>query len=190
MHNIPQVQTLRAFNSKVARLERTSFKAWLESAALGWSFRKAGSDWYVEWDQLDEESTDAFLLTLRFFVQDRDGISLGKIAELYESLPVEENLRKSVRDMRERLKEYLESNSGLISGDHIYSRYEVFGMFLWGDRAHLNPAYRTRIEPWLNNVALRALLETEFARIVRELLRCILWQRATNEDALAQLVGN
>ena len=33
----------------------------------------------------DEEATDAFMLTLRFFVQPNESIAIGRIATLYES---------------------------------------------------------------------------------------------------------
>jgi len=87
MGNDSAIETLHVFNDKTARLERTAFRSWLDSADLGWSFWKVGDYWHVEWDRLDEDSADAFLLTLRFFVQDTDGISMRRIAEIYDPLP-------------------------------------------------------------------------------------------------------
>lgn len=82
-----QIRVLERFNEKVDKLERLRF---LEEAARGGAiveWRRA-----VGWDAVHvgpkEESLDAVVLTLRFFLQNNEPTSLFKMASLYTTLGV------------------------------------------------------------------------------------------------------
>ena len=60
-------------------------------------------------------------------------------------------------------------------------------MVVYGTRAHTDPKWHAELEPWLRNPGLRAVLETEFAEIVEEILRYIHAMRRANELAIVEL---
>lgn len=94
-----QLDTLRAFNSKVDRLEQTRFWCRYENLTPNVimkmedvTFEKTGTAsmaiigridaWLKEFDQ---DEIDAFVLTFRMFTQDNDRISLRKLSKSYAS---------------------------------------------------------------------------------------------------------
>lgn len=187
MDTATAASVLRQFNEKAGRLERSSFGELLEQQDLGWSFKKVGEDWHVEWRVPDEEATDAFLLTLRMFYQSVDAISVKKLAELYPTLPVSDDLQKRVRHGLAQWRGYLDTNSCLISGKEQLPRRKVFEMVLWGDRAHMDAEKKVEFDRWVADPGLRAFMETEFAEVVEVIFKWVLWFRDANEEALRQL---
>ena len=150
MDRAAAITTLRRFNQGAAELEGSTFREFLASNDLSWALTKTGEQWAVDTQHPTEESEKAFLLDLRFFYQDRDGISLRKIAELYDdpTLPISDDLHAPVRVARQQVNRYLDSTSPLISGDTVLTRRDVFETWLYGHQAHLDPRKVERFEQW------------------------------------------
>jgi hypothetical protein len=84
-------------------------------------------------------------------------------------------------------KRFLKAKSTLVSGPVQHSRRAVLDMILYGYRAHVKLELRRKIEPWLANEGLRALLETRSAEILEAIIKHLIRCRAFNEEALAEL---
>lgn len=181
------VQRLRLFNEKAAKLERSRLWEHLTSRGSNYTVHVSGGEQIVEWSGPDDEAIDTFILTLRFFLQDRDGISIREIAHLYDELPVNPALRDWVHEVRNRLKWYLDGNSSLISGNRFLTRRWVLDTVLYGDRAHANTAHRPAFEVWGRHPGLNAMLKDRFLEVAGIVLHAIQALREANEEALASL---
>jgi hypothetical protein len=71
---VEALRRLRLFNQKAAELSALSFPAKAFHEESGASVRVEGSNVHIEKVGADRESTAAFALTLRLFLQPRDGM--------------------------------------------------------------------------------------------------------------------
>jgi len=86
----------------------------------------------------------AFVLTVRFFVQDNEATSIRRLAVLYaeDSLPIPSQLREEFRKLRQQVKDFLDAPSAVGLFDearqmpYALTRRMVFEAFMWGDLAH------------------------------------------------------
>ena len=82
------VAALDLFNEKARKLEGLSFTRILASQKTGVTLSwKEGDPVTIERSGPDDEAIDAFVLTLRFFIQDNESTSLRNLANLYAGLP-------------------------------------------------------------------------------------------------------
>src|SRR3990170_1264328 len=92
------IRRLRQFNENVEQLGRFSFlrKAFAPGTGATLHF-EPGRAWQ-EKRGADRESTAAFVLVLRLFLQPRDGIQLEQIKDLYQEMPLPENDKSLVAE--------------------------------------------------------------------------------------------
>jgi hypothetical protein len=187
------LRRLALFNLKADRLERSKFRAWWldEKRQRGYSMRLVEDTWHLEWAwPEDEEVVDAYLLTLRMFVQEKDIISVHRVPELYRAAGVEEQLRDKLTFARKRWLHFLKEKSTLFShlasAELHYTNEQVLDLQLFGDRAHLNLDLRERYDSWYSNAGSRAILETRFAEILDYLHVGIVVLRDLHLEILAQ----
>ena len=79
-------------------------------------------------------------LTLRFFIQNNEDISLQNMAKLYLDSNIEPRLSTQFGQIRDRINSYLEAPSNLsISEAAPLTHRDIFELFVYGDLAHANP---------------------------------------------------
>lgn len=106
------VQALKLFNEKADKLERLSFTQKIFSEPSGVKiYWRQGEAFRNELVGPDEESREAMLLTLRFFVQDNEQSSFRNIAEAYNALPVDPSLSGEFHNIRKQVNEFLDSKT-------------------------------------------------------------------------------
>ena len=106
------LQALKLFNEKADKLERLSFtqKIFGERSGVTIHYKQGVGAW-SELHGPDEESREAMLLTLRFFVQDNEQSSLRNMADAYDALPVDPTLPSQFHDIRKQVNEFLDSKT-------------------------------------------------------------------------------
>jgi hypothetical protein len=67
---------------------------------------------------------------LRFFVQERDGISLRQVADIYDNLPVEDLPKQSARSAVDSIDKYLDSPVGVVFNDETITHRRLFDVFM------------------------------------------------------------
>jgi hypothetical protein len=72
------------------------------------------------------------------FYQQRDGISLEQIAELYETLPVEDRAKQSARTAVKALNQYLDSLTEFTVANEKLTNRRLFEVVMYGVLAHAN----------------------------------------------------
>jgi len=186
------VRALWLFNEKADKLANLSFtRKVLESDLVVRLWRDSGGGWRVERLGPDEESIDAFVLTIRFFVQDNEASSFARLAKAYEELPVNIALRDAFRRARQSLNEFLDSLStfggdapSLPPGRNTLTFREIFDVFMWGGLAHANADKARRYALWSVDDGIYAFALNEFIATLRTLLGAILRVREINRAAL------
>jgi hypothetical protein len=129
----------------------------------------------------------ALTTKLRFFVQERDGISFVQMRELYEGLPVSDQDKELVRQGVTAIEDYLDRRSFLSLGGEQLSDRNLFERFMYGSLAHANPDKAATFEKWIEQPLFRPIAEARFEKIVAELIKCACWLYSVNERALQQL---
>jgi len=117
-----------------------------------------------------EEAVDAFVLTLRFFLQNNESISIRNLAELLQRLPLDSEVHDRVVEMRTAFNSALDRPCGIkIDADHPSNR-EVLEIFVYGGLAHANPRKRAVFEDWSKQPIIMGMMtQVFFSNLVRVL---------------------
>jgi hypothetical protein len=186
------VQRLRLFNQKAEELSRLSFasKAFAEDAGSTIDFDFEKGSVTQQKRGADRESTAALVLTLRMFLQERDGIKLEQIASVYQEMPLPAEDKFWVAENLKILNAFLDKTGVpeiAIDGEKITHR-KILDTFLYGDLAHANDDKRPTYELWRSGPAA-LILESTFEYIVGQVLKYIYWLRNMNVEAIRVLEG-
>ena len=152
------IQRLQLFNEMATKLERKGFVEKMLESGVQFTFEFSPNRWgikgKIERYGPNEDEIDAFLLTLRFFVQDKDGISIRKIAEYYNRhLPIQSFLVQKINDLRAYWHEYMSEKSSVTMDGEDITRSKLFDVFLWGGFAHPNPAKKAIYDEWSKRIS-------------------------------------
>ena len=183
------IRTMEVFNEKADRLLSSSFAR--EIAALGLRTRiswKKGEPIVMECKGPDQESVEAFVLTLRFFIQDNEKTSFRKLAETYNSLPLPKDLQEAFEQCRAQLNDCLDQHDPAMQikvGDKILTRGEILRVFVYGDLAH--STQRSTYESWKTNPVKFGFLQQEFKKVLWYVLQAIARARELNKRAIREL---
>ena len=101
-----------------------------------------------------QESIDAFILTFRFFVQDKDNISLRKLKEIFDSTLVLESEREKFNSLRTELNYFLSEPAQVqIKADKPTNR-EVMDTILYGELSHSDEEKKKRYDSWMDTMEI------------------------------------
>lgn len=146
------IERLQLFIEKAEELQNSKFLAEIRSGKLSAHFKwKVGGP--IETNRIgpEEESAKAFILTLRFFRQATDTISLRQMEDMVISLSVDTKLKDEFVKIRDNLNKYLDSPpkiSVVENGLKVMTRREIFETFLWGHYAHSSPDKSNKLKSW------------------------------------------
>lgn len=129
----------------------------------------------------DEESVRAAILTIRFFCQDNERISLRNMATFVDGLPVNQALKDEFADIRDEFNSYLDLEHGpphFRFGDNIVTNREIFEAFMYGEYAHLTKC--DTIDGWKKLVSFTGM-RAGFDRILRQMVQTLVWLRIVCE---------
>jgi hypothetical protein len=201
-----QIQKLKLFNEKIEVVRRGRFATLVSRPDHGFTIKfGSGAPMDIEKRGADEESTLALVTTLRFFVQERDGISLRQIAHLYEMLAVEERAKTSARGAANANDEFLDRPCGFglnvtshtvdqlvdgyygagLNGDSHTNR-EVFEIFMYGGLAHANAEKKLKYDEWMRG-PFAPMMQYVFEDIAATILQRVQSFYAMNERTIALL---
>ena len=184
-------EVLRLFNEKAERALSTRFvQGLMEKKKLACTIRyDADKGLETEVDGPDQEEVEALVLTLRFFMQDRDGISVRSLERVYARAELRPDLEQQCRKARENLNRIWGERIPLRLNDQTITRWELLEVFVYGDLAHANPEKRRRLENWKAGLGpMFKMLEFEFRTTLVGFLDVVAGIRSLNEKALARLI--
>ncbi|MCH6557378.1 MAG: hypothetical protein IH803_04075 [Nitrospirae bacterium] len=185
-----EIDTLRFFNEKVAVVEGLSFAAKAATqqvrAVVEWKRGKGWESIYVgpEWEPIH-----ALVLTLRFFVQDNEAISLRKMAKLYGRLKIARATAGEFLALRKELNDFLDSTTSIsIQEGRQLSHRDVFQLFLYGDLAHGTRKKRQTVQSF-SRTPFFSIVQADFARTLIVFVRVLPELKRVNGRALREILG-
>lgn len=135
---------LRVFNEKVEKLRRSQF---LKAEGFDLTLSgEQGKEPKVEWRGPDETAIDAFVLTLRLFFQDKDGISVRQLAGIYAKATTDQKQR--FEKLREQLNDHLDGSPGFTVNHKPLTWRDILDVVLYGDLAHVDQDKRAELAAW------------------------------------------
>jgi hypothetical protein len=180
-----QRRRLKLFNEKADDVERYAFVKALYDQQTGVIATGGAHGMEAVMVGPDDEAVDAFLLTIRLFCQDRDGISIRALAEIYGRDTIPQDLSDEFRRVRKALNDRLDSNPTLafeIDGV-VINRRRLFEVFLYGGRAHVERDKRRVYETW-REFPIFPFMTNEFVVTLGEFFNCVRWIRDINRRLL------
>jgi hypothetical protein len=151
---------------------------------------KRGGPLRIETLLPNQHEVDEFILTFRFFIQDNEKCSLRNMRNLYEKLPVSQQLKDDFINLTTQLNAFLDSEPKQlkfnISKDALTNR-RTMEVFVYGDIAHANPEKEKMFSQWKQDQVVFPLLEFQFNSILETILRAIRYAKHLNEKAIEEL---
>ena len=170
------IETLKSFNSKIDRLERSGFsKRFLnetpevlakfkspmnfENHGDG-NFTLSGEieSWVIDYN---EDEIDAVVLTYRMLTQNNDRVSLAKLAEIYNSEWFPEEGKLCFNDAREKVNQYLDSPATVSFQEGWVSIRAIMDIIIYGGLAHSNRNKERIFNSWMNS-GISGFIHVEF----------------------------
>jgi len=193
-----QLDTLRRFNRRVARVEDSRFwrrykdkepnaiirfeKMEIESTSpttltLTGRMHSALRDF-------DQDELDAFVLNYRVFTQDNDQLSIRSLSRIYGSSWMPAEARENFEEARTQLNEHLNSQATVEFGDTKISIGDLVYVVTYGGLAHSNPKKAEIFESWEQS-GVMGIIWAEFFAHMRTLMATVKFIKSLNEQVLA-----
>lgn len=178
-----QQRRLRLFNEKADKLLRLPL------------LRADTVSLKIEWDAesnevrhvlggVTEADVDAFVLTARLFVQDRDGISFRSLVEIYDDPDVSEPVADRFRDARAKWLAYLDVQPGMAVNLKTLTIGDIFDVLFYGDLAHVDENKRAEYDVWRSFPAFAALATWHLIGFLAEVASFVAYFRGLNGELL------
>lgn len=181
-------KVLEIFNEKAEKLDRYSFTRFFREGNLGYSYReddRGGGEF--SFSGPSEESTDAFALTIRMFLQNNDLLGIANLDSLYQRLPISATLKAQFSEARSRLNAQLDGSSNVVVRGESLSNRTILNAFLYGLLAHTSLRERETIDGWAKDSIQFQLLQMVFFGILADILEFVFWTHEHNRFAMAEL---
>jgi hypothetical protein len=186
--NSREAKALQLFSSKLERLRDGRFARILKTEGFERtvSFQIGGAT-TVEKRGPDDDSIQAALLTVRFFIQNNEACSLKNIGDLYEKPGVPEVLRNEMRYIRKILNDYLDSDRSRIAslGATKLSPRKILYAILYGDLAHSSKDHRKIYEKLFSTPFSTSLAEVDFMKTMIIIYHAVFTVGELNKKLLA-----
>jgi len=190
MNSDRALAALMLFNQKAERLKNLSFANKYATSGnrvviRATNIQSSGSgDLEVKTTRVDDESTDAVVLTLRFFIQDNESCSFRNLSKVYGTEQRLSVLAPEFEHHRSRLNVLLQTASepqppkGQFEGT--LCLVDILHTFVYGSLAHAaDPKKKELFERWMNEPVAEAIFTAAFQRLLMGMIQII--------DAVARL---
>jgi hypothetical protein len=194
------LEILRLFNEKVARLESTGLARFLEqdmpnvtmtvdevvsSKQVGPNFEFVGTI-RSTLDNVDQDHIDAFVLTYRMLVQKNDRISLAALGKFYEGGSMPAEAAASFREAISEVETYLDSTLDVeFAAGYAVTRRHLVDTVLYGALAHSNPAKEREFHAWTDSGGVTGFVWAEFIVTLEQMLFYLKFFRQLNDAVIA-----
>lgn len=183
------IETLKLFNDKVEELKKSSFVPKMKSTGYKVDYTGSKPFEIKEIRKPDIEARKAFVLTLRFFVQNNERISIANIYDVYcnsEGFELQTKIIESIRTaLNQQLDKPLQINPEHTGGKPITQR-ELFFTFLYADLSHASKKKRAIYQTWSKYPTMPAL-DFYFDHVCFKILQAANFIETVNLDVIAQI---
>jgi len=185
------LHTLKLFNEKAEKLNDLSFTKEVTTKKHGVTFNfNEDRSFSVKRRGPAGEAMDAFVLTLRFFIQDNEKSSLRNLAEIYEKLPILDQKKDRFRRFRKLLNNFLDDKSFYSTRGINCTNRQIMDIFIYGGLAHANKEKKEIYDEWMSDSVSEPLTTNEFVKILQVILGFIISIKRINERVIEELEQN
>ena len=182
------IETLKLFAEKTGRLGELSLADEVMKKLSGTVRWTDGEGWSDEYLGPQGEPIDAFVLTLRLLIQNNEPISLKRMSQLYQGLPLDPSFARRFEEQRSQLNGFLDGETGLSIEESRQLTYrDIFYIFLYGSLAHTNNPEKRRIFCELREGPWFGLFQFHFAECLRAFVIALHFLGTVNGEVLAQV---
>jgi hypothetical protein len=186
------IEALTLFDEKVDKIYSRSFIKKYEETRNSVSINatKNHDGWAIEtsFQRADDESVDAIVLTLRFFIQDNEPCSLRNLHKTYNETKEISHLAGLFNESRDRINKILsEPAQPQKSQDGIVTHSDILNAFVYGDLSHSNAKQRDKFSKWQSDPMISAIYTHLFHKIAYEILDICAGISGLNSVALDRL---
>jgi hypothetical protein len=133
----------------------------------------------------DEEAIRAFVLTFRFFIQEKETSSFKRLADTYEQLPISKELKTQYSTLRHRLNDLLDSSSNLKIFN--LTRRDIIWTIIYGELAHSDAEKLAMINDWRKDPVTWTHVQFEFNSSLADVLEYIMAVANLNTKVLEEI---
>lgn len=171
----PEYQTMQLFIDKVAELENSRFVK-----SISQEFHL---DIHFEPDKLkivsvrpDQDNINAFILSFRFFIQKRDGVSIMEsqnksMKKIFDSNFVTDQERGNFYTVSKNIDSFFLESTNMTIYDENISNYTLMDTFIYGSLAHTNKSKAEKFNLWMSREDAREFLWHKFSIIILTVLQ-------------------
>lgn len=177
------------FNERVDRLDRTTLAKRLGDPQYTLSYHRMMNREWISADGVSEDDVDAFVLNVRLLIQDRDGISIRKLAEnVYSSPTVPGSLQQQFAQHRQRWCDHKTQPSMFrhLTEDRNFTNGELFDILMYGGLAHVDSTKVDHFYQLTKQGAFSSMVFASFLVSLRLFLQVVRSIRDTNLSLLEQ----
>jgi leucyl-tRNA synthetase len=177
------LRKLRLFNQKADVVASSQFasQVFRPEAGLTVNFRADAPQFELR--GADPEAIRSLALTLRFFLQEQDGVSFWQLNRIYDELGVSDKLKERATLAIRALDTSLSTIAVNLRGESVTYR-RVLDVFLYGSLAHSRGREATEYERWMQSPHYEPFMWLFFQRAGAELLRAAAWFRTLNDEVI------
>jgi hypothetical protein len=193
MNSEQQINNLKLFNEKAAKLQSCSFtqKAFNQETGVSILIKNEEQPLCkIERRGPDDEAIDAFVLTFRFFIQNNEKSSFGNMALTYEKLLISEENNLKFKEAYNHINDMLDSKSFFNVDGRVLTNRHILDTFIYGGLSHANENKKKEYDLWILNPFTNQYLTNEFVYILSNILKVIFFMRDLNNVIIEELKKN
>jgi hypothetical protein len=175
---------IRLFSEKVDKLRRLTFTQTIINEPSGFHLHYHHETGVAaERHGPAEESIDAFVLTLRFFIQNNEPCSLRNMTKHVDALHaaglISDVTRDKWNEAREAINALLDAKThitetwqkdGTIGKEETYTRRRIMDVFVYGGFAHASREKKLLFDSWRAKPLFYPMVENEFVHVIGTLV--------------------
>jgi len=173
------IDLLKLFNLKADSAINSKFKKESKENKFGETLEWKHNDETNELDfnysvkNQDQDFINSVLLPLRlFFFLKKEPISIRKLSDIYEKMPIAEKYKIIFRNIRTELNLFLDEPAKTLLDDKP-TRRDLLHTIINGEMFHLSKREREVYEKWKSDNVVWDLAYVEFQRIIHECIDAI-----------------
>ncbi len=161
------MDAIELFNEKYKKLERSRFVKYIENYGFNPKVNVPEKRYLEDSVIPDDDSIDAFVLTLRFFIQKNERCSIYNLSRIYNTHSISMEHRNRFNHLRKMLNDTLDSQLWFAINKTRLTYRQVFKGMIYSELSHSNKnGYQEFSQNFKKTFLLTAILKHEFIRIL------------------------
>ena len=162
------------FILRARKLDKSAFWQWQNQLPIHADRDAIARGNWLAYDGLREEDFEAFCLTLRLLIQDRDGLSIRRISQVVAAWPEEyEEQKTAVRSAVDTLNERLDRRCRISIHKSGTTNRQFFETLFYGGLVHSDPGKREMYAKLVNAGPFSGMVFSSFWAILHDFRNCI-----------------